>query len=278
MTGQKRSDLAGQLSKRLQSVLALAEPVKTVADVGCDHGYVAISLIQQHKASRVIAMDVRKGPLDRAKGHIIQYGMKEFITTRLSDGVEALSPGEADGLICAGMGGKLMVGILERGAAVIEQMQELILQPQSELSFVREWLRNHAFSIDEECMVCEDNKFYPMFRVKPEKMLAERDSEKTIAEKITEETINRLASAGMKKTATQQRVEDRYGPLLLQRQDPVLYRFLQKEREVYTTILQELVQTGKDTENTARRRAQLLEYLQDIDYAQMHYDADRSTI
>ena len=66
--------------------------------------------------------------------------------------------------------------------------------------------------------------------------------------------------------------------MLLQRQDPVLYRFLQKEREVYTTILQELEQTGKDTENTARRRAQLLEYLQDIDYAQMHYDADRSTI
>lgn len=258
MTEQKQSGLAGQLSKRLQSVLALTEPVKTVADVGCDHGYVAISLIQQNKASRVIAMDVRKGPLNRAKEHIMQYGMEEFIKTRLSDGVEALSPGEADGLVCAGMGGKLMIGILERGMAVIERMQELVLQPQSELSFVREWLRNHAFAMDEECMVCEDGKFYPMFRVKPANVVAE--------------------NSAMTGTGIQQRVEDRYGPLLLKRRDPVLYQFLQREQRVYTEILRGLDQIGKTTESTALRRAQLSEYLQDIDYARAYYDADRSTI
>lgn len=278
MTRQKQSGPAGQLSKRLQSVLALTEPVKTVADVGCDHGYVAISLIQQNKASRVIAMDVRRGPLNRAKEHIIQYGMEELIKTRLSDGVEALSVGEADGLICAGMGGKLMTGILERGAAVIERMQELVLQPQSELSVVREWLRTHAFSIDEECMVCEDGKFYPMFRVKPGKMAAKSVSGEKPAEKASGEAIQRFVPADVQKALIQQRVEDRYGPLLLKRQDPALYRLLQREREIYTGILRELEQTGKSTESTARRRMQLLEYLQDIDYAQAHYDADRSTV
>ncbi|MDE6712972.1 MAG: class I SAM-dependent methyltransferase, partial [Lachnospiraceae bacterium] len=89
------------LSRRLQAVAALAEPGKTVADIGCDHGYVGIWLIQQKIFSRVIAMDVRPGPLETAKKNIALYRMEDAIELRLSDGLQMLDIGEADGMICA---------------------------------------------------------------------------------------------------------------------------------------------------------------------------------
>ncbi len=268
MTEQRKNDLADQLSERLKSVMDLVLPVETVADVGCDHGYVAISLVQQKKAARVIAMDVGKGPLNRAKEHIIQYDMEALIETRLSDGVEALTPGEADCLICAGMGGKLVTGILERGLSIVRRMKALILQPQSDLSYVREWLRMHDFRIDAERMVCEDGKFYPMFRVIP-------GSEPDIAE-----SADGATSADMWANKTQdfagQRIEDRYGPLLLRNADPVLYRFLEKEHEVYTDILSGLEISGKNAENIETRKAQIREYLTDIESARAYYYAKQN--
>lgn len=271
MAEQKKNGLAEQLSERLKSVMDLVIPVGTVADVGCDHGYVAISLVQQKKAPRVIAMDVGKGPLNRAKEHIIQYDMADLIETRLSDGVEALEPGEADCLICAGMGGKLVTGILERGLAIVRQMQELILQPQSDLSYVREWLRVHDFRIDAERMVCEDGKFYPMFRVIPENITSAAASVKS--EKPTDQLADEEDKA---RAFIRQRIEDRYGPLLLQQADPVLHRFLEKEQAVYTDILSGLEVSGKNAENIEARKTQIHEYLKDIETAKAYYYADRS--
>lgn len=261
-----------QLSERLKNVMELVIPGGTVADVGCDHGYVAISLVQQGKASSVIAMDVGKGPLNRAKEHIIQYGMEERIETRLSDGVAALSEGEADCLICAGMGGKLITGILERGLSIVRQMQALVLQPQSDLSYVREWLRTHGFKIDAERMVCEDGKFYPMFRVVPTETQMQYLDTESSDEK--EADLEKSQVGAM----VRQRIEDRYGPLLLAQADPVLYRYLEKEREIYTDILSGLEVVAEDAKNIKARKAQVQEYLEDIKTAKAYYDAERSPV
>ncbi len=261
-----------QLSERLKSVMELVIPGGTVADVGCDHGYVAISLVQQGKAASVIAMDVGKGPLNRAKEHIIQYGMEHLIETRLSDGVAALSEGEVDCLICAGMGGKLVTGILERGLHIVRKMQALVLQPQSDLAYVRAWLREHGFKIDAERMVCEDGKFYPMFRVIPlgtQKQSAEAES----ADK-KESDIEKAQADAM----VRQRIEDRYGPLLLAQADSVLYRFLEKEREIYTDILSGLEEVAENAENIKARKVQVQEYLEDIKTAKAYYYAERSPV
>lgn len=261
-----------QLSERLKNVVDLVLPAETVADVGCDHGYVAIRLVQQKKAMSVIAMDVGKGPLSRAKEHIIQYGMEKQIETRLSDGVEALVCGEADCLICAGMGGKLVTGILERGLAVVRQMKALVLQPQSDISYVRAWLREHDFRIDAERMVCEDGKFYPMFRVIPE----------PVQEKAgcPEEMFGTEADkqCGQMTAIVRQRIEDRYGPLLLAEADPVLYCFLEKEHKIYAEILSGLEEVAQNAENIEARKAQLQEYLDDIETAKAYYYAERSQI
>ena len=155
------------LSDRMQAVVGLINACDCIADVGCDHGYVAIELIRRGVCKHVIAMDINQGPLECAKGNIKAYEMVNYIETRLSDGVQALIKGEADGIICAGMGGKLIISILEQGKEVVSQMKQLVLQPQSEVSEVRSYLRENGYIIDKEDMIFEDGKYYPMMRVIP---------------------------------------------------------------------------------------------------------------
>ena len=112
-----------QLSERLNTILSLVSQSKCVADVGCDHGFVSIELINRKIAENVIAMDIRQGPLMRAQEHIMQTRLSDKIQTRLSDGVAALKPGEADSLIIAGMGGNLVIHILENGKETVKDMK-----------------------------------------------------------------------------------------------------------------------------------------------------------
>ena len=153
-----------QLSQRLSSVASMVTAGNCLADVGTDHGYVPIYLYERNIIPHAIAMDVNKGPLERAALHIAESGMKEAIETRLSDGLTALKPGEADSVVVAGMGGPLIIRILSAHPEITESLKELILQPQSEISEVRIWLYEQGYEIVEEHMVFEDGKYYPMFK------------------------------------------------------------------------------------------------------------------
>lgn len=92
-------------------------------------------------------MDVNRGPLERAREHIAQYQMGDYIETRLSDGLHALRAGEGDSLLIAGMGGGLTVRILSEGEPLLSGFRELILEPQSDIDRVRAWLLEHGFSL-----------------------------------------------------------------------------------------------------------------------------------
>ena len=131
-----------ELSKRLYAVAGLVTEGASVADIGTDHGYVPIYLVKNKIASKVIAMDINKGPLERARMHIIGHGLKGQIETRLSDGLKNLEPGEVDAFIAAGMGGGLVIKILEDSKEVVEQLKFAVLQPQSEIAKVRKYLDN----------------------------------------------------------------------------------------------------------------------------------------
>ena len=144
-----------ELSKRLHAVAGLVTEGASVADIGTDHGYIPIYLVKQNIASRVIAADINRGPLERARMHIVGYGVKDRITTRLSDGLEQIEPGEADTMIAAGMGGGLIIRILQKGKPVTDRMRALILQPQSEIEKVRIYLNQNGYQIENEDMVEE---------------------------------------------------------------------------------------------------------------------------
>ena len=234
-----------QLSNRLKALADMVSPGLIVADVGCDHGFVSIYLVQKKIAPKVYAMDVRKGPLDRAKEHIKLYGLKEQIETRLSDGLTAMKPGEANAMVCAGMGGPLMMKILTEGAQVISQMEELILQPQSEIEEFRRFIRTLPFSIVEEKMILEEGKFYPMMR------LRKVEGAKNMLEGVDEYTKTRL--------------EDKFGPLLLASKDETLLKYLQFQLHICEDILEKL--KAGNNEKIEEKRAEILAEMKDIQLA-----------
>lgn len=203
-----------QLSKRLTAVADLLGEGHCLADVGTDHGYLPIHLIQSEKIERAIALDVRTGPLERAKEHIAQQGLENRIETRLSDGVEALQPGEADCMAAAGMGGSLIIHILQKGSRVIDSMKACILQPQSEIARVRDYLWAHGYRIEAEELVLEDGKYYPMMRVVPGG-----------SQKIEDETYEVCA---------------KYGPCLLSSRHPLLKKLVEKEYLQNAVLIEQL--------------------------------------
>ena len=128
-----------ELSKRLQAVADLVTPGMRLADVGTDHAYIPIYLTQNGLVPSAIAMDINKGPLERADTHILKHGLDGKIVTRLSDGLVNLKMEEADTMIAAGMGGGLVIHILNEDPAKTRSLKELVLQPQSELASAVIW-------------------------------------------------------------------------------------------------------------------------------------------
>lgn len=220
-----------QLSLRLLAIADMVTEGNRLTDVGCDHGYLPVYLIQQKKIPSAIAMDVRKGPLSRAQEHIRQYGLEEYIETRLSDGLEGQKAGEGDTLVIAGMGGPLMERILTDGKSVRDSFSELILQPQSDIPHFRRFIQSQGWVIAEEKMVEEDGKFYPMMRVVPGENMQIRSEEEEAAPYT---------------------VQEAFGAFLLQEKNPVLYRYLQREAGIRARILEQLEAAPEAEAVTAR--------------------------
>ena len=153
-----------KLSERMKAVAAMVTNGNVLADVGTDHGYVPIMLVQRGFVPSAIAMDINEGPLQRARENVLLYQLQEKIDTRLSNGVEALTDGEAESIVIAGMGGELIIRILTDGEKICKSAQELILQPQSEIQKVRKFLREHEYRIVDENMVFEEQKYYSVIR------------------------------------------------------------------------------------------------------------------
>ncbi len=156
-----------ELGKRLTKVADLIQTADTLADVGCDHGYLSVYLIENKRCRRVIAMDINKGPLQKARENIERFGYGDYIETRLSDGIAKLEKDEAEGFVCAGMGGPLALQILWNDRDKIQNMKQIVLQPQSELWLVRRTLKEWGFIIEKEDIELEDGKYYFMMRICP---------------------------------------------------------------------------------------------------------------
>ncbi len=156
MTNIQNQDKKIPLSNRMRSILAMLQQetlshgkIPCVADIGCDHAFVSMACVRNGLTEHVIAMDVRKGPLSIAQTHIQEYGFEKSVETRLSNGFEAMKPGEATWAVLAGMGGELMKNILQDGKSHLDAGIGLILQPQSELQTVRMYLQKGQYIIIE---------------------------------------------------------------------------------------------------------------------------------
>ncbi len=132
---------------------------KTVADIGCDHAYVPIALIDEGRAENVIACDINKGPVMIAEENIKKHNKQDFIKTRIGNGLSPIDEGEADTIIIAGMGGELICSILNSDIKKA-QAATLILQPMNDQDVVRKFLINNGFEIISEDIALEGFKVY----------------------------------------------------------------------------------------------------------------------
>lgn len=212
------------LSIRLKKIADFVPGKGVMADVGTDHGHLPVYLVSSHKIKGAIAMDVRPGPLSRAEQAVRMYGLQDQIELRLSDGLTALKPGEADTVVIAGMGGALIQKILGEGKHMWDSVGHWILSPQSEIGDTRHWLEEHGFSIEKEDMVYDAGKYYVIMDVTRGIMHYDQEYEYT------------------------------YGQYLIRNQHPVLRDFLQQESrklKLLGGVLKE--------QDSARSRERLLE-------------------
>lgn len=248
------------LSERLRTVAEMVTRGNRVCDVGCDHGFVPIYLVQQGKSPKVLAMDLREGPLRAAKEHVETYGLSGQITVRISDGLHNYEIGEADTLICAGMGGGLMQRILEAEREKTGSFRELILQPQSEIEAFRRFLRENGYGIADEEILEEDGKYYQVMRAVPGRdSLGEKDA------------LAKLQVIGSYDELC--KLMDRYGPILLQKRTSVFLSFLEREAAVYEEILTNLRTQGFQAEKRRVRYEQVEALLRDNEQARRIRDA-----
>lgn len=218
-----------RISDRLRIVAHMCDKGAVVADIGTDHGYLPIYLVQEGIAPSDIAMDLRKGPLEKAKKHICDNCLEDRIQTRLSDGLEKLSKNEADIITICGMGGRLIADIVTKGKDVITQNTILVVSPQSEVGEFRHFLVSQGFEIEDEQMLKEDGKYYFIIKC--------RKSEESVCSEFSE-------------------TQYQYGWKLLDSKDKTLYEYLIKEKETNEGISNSI---KKDESNpTVKLRLQQL--------------------
>lgn len=139
---------------------------KIVADIGTDHAYIPIKLIEDNIAEKVIASDIKEGPVKIAKQNIIKNNLKEKIEVRLGDGLSVLGQNEADTIIIAGMGGEMIEKILRDDEDIAKSANMLILQPMNSQYELRKFLINNGYIIVNEDIAVENFKVYNILIVK----------------------------------------------------------------------------------------------------------------
>ncbi|WP_027365805.1 tRNA (adenine(22)-N(1))-methyltransferase [Desulfotruncus alcoholivorax] len=213
------------LSKRLAAVARHIPSGSVVADIGTDHAFLPVYLIQTGKAKKVLAGEVTPGPYHTARETVRSFKLEQQIDVRIGNGLAIMQPGEADVAVLAGMGGRTIISILIAGSEVLEAIKRLIIQPMRDVTVVRRWLVENGWCLADEEMVYEDGHYYVI-------ITAEKGNEKIVDEFI----LN-------------------VGPRLLEKKDNILVDYLKKRFANIDVVLKRLDDAKSDE---ARLRASLL--------------------
>ena len=194
-----------KLNNRLLKVASLVDEQRNIIDIGCDHAFLSIYLVQNKKPLKVIASDIKEGPLKHAKENIKKYGVNYEIKVKLGMGIEPIED-DIDTIIISGMGGLNMVGILKYYPSKYQNVDTIILSPNSDTNIVRKEICKLGFYIDEELLVKENNIIYPIIKFK----------------------------RGKKKYKYRDCL---YGPKLIEKKDNLFKEYMQKEKQTKEKLL-----------------------------------------
>ena len=153
-----------KISERLCTAASYVRDGAVVADIGTDHAYLPIYLALENKITRAIASDVNEGPISKARENISKYNLDNTIDTCIANGLDGIDKYSPTDIVICGMGGELIVQILESSEYIKKQGIRLILQPMTMVKELREYLQN-GYSTIAENVVFEDNKLYQIICV-----------------------------------------------------------------------------------------------------------------
>lgn len=196
-----------ELAKRLAALAAYVPAGSIAADIGTDHAYLPIFLVEEGICPRVIATDLNPGPFRSAGRKVEEHNLGNKIELRLGDGLKPLKPGEADVLVLAGMGGNTIREILAASPDVIKTVRRLVLQPMADPGDLRSWLAANGWKISDEELVEESGRIYVIITADP----------------------------GREETADPLLLE--LGPRLLEKKDPLLITYMERIIDKYERIL-----------------------------------------
>ena len=213
--------------ERLKAVFELIGSCASVADVGCDHGYLSAALILNGRAERVIASDI--SPVSAAKAGALaeRLGISDRMTARAADGLDAaaeLSPPFS--IAICGMGGELIAGILERGKATASKAEHIVMQPMRGEAELRRYLYGNGFRITDERVVLDNGRYYQAICAVP-------NEEDAIPEGFPKDFF-------------------RFGWVMAQKRDPNLLPLLKHYRLVYRRELERARLKGRSPEPILR--------------------------
>ncbi len=152
-----------KLTPRLSAAASLVRGGGIIADIGSDHGYLPIYLLQSGKVTGAVAADIGKMPLKNAENSIKLYGLQDRIQLRLSDGLCQFSENEVDEIVFAGMGGTLIAEKLAETPWIKNKKLHFVFQPQSRAEDLRQFLFENGFTINEELATHEGRRIYIAF-------------------------------------------------------------------------------------------------------------------
>ena len=211
-----------KLTDRLLKIASLVTKGKKVADIGTDHGYIPVHLLNKGHVNYAILADVNKGPLENARKEVRHNNLIEKVDLRLGSGIEVLEVNEVDEVIIAGMGGILIAELLEAKIEVAHSVDKLILQPMQAQKELRKYLLNNGYEILDEVLVKEDFRIYEII----------------------------VAKYTGKNTEVEDEIYYEVGSKLIENRDPLLNEFVDKKIFMYDSILQKIEgKTGEGINN-----------------------------
>ena len=154
-----------RLDARLRCAFDMLQGSKAVADIGCDHGKLTAALLLDGGCARVVAGDISPDCLNKTREIIARYGLEDRAEVRLGSGLSIMIPGECEAAAILGMGGELMIDLLNASPEVAASMDRLVLQPMSGIEELRQWLYENSFHVREDRLVSLGRRWYQLLSV-----------------------------------------------------------------------------------------------------------------
>lgn len=227
-----------RLDKRLQAVASLVPQGSRFADIGTDHAYLPVWLLEQGVIASAVAGDIAAGPCQAARTTVAMHGAASSIAVRQGSGLAVLSPGEADCIAICGMGGSTIISILAADMAVAKGAQRLLLQPMAGAAALRRWLVAQGWCITREALVDDEPHFYEI-------ICAER----------AEKCAARASDAGEQ---CYSEVEYLVGPALLRDGHPLLAKQIARQQASLHELLTNMARSERAKASTKYQEAQKL--------------------